>query len=96
MDQDLIWLLTAGVAGIVSSVASGALRSLLRSIFRRPRKTSVIVKIDGQRLEFSGATPSEAREAVDRWLASVKGTEQPKSSAVAHDAQSAAGGDVDE
>ncbi|MGW1045411.1 hypothetical protein [Streptomyces sp. NPDC002547] len=52
-------------------MASDALRSVVRTIFRRPRETSVLVNVDGKRVELTGAeaSPEAIRALVEQMRA---------------------------
>ncbi|MFC4980013.1 hypothetical protein [Streptomyces atroolivaceus] len=68
MQFDLVSTLAAvSLVGIIS-VVSDSLRSILRAIFRRPRRTSLIVEIDGKRVEVSGSSPEEIQTRLNELL----------------------------
>jgi hypothetical protein len=69
MDPELLTLASSVAATVVAALASDTFRSLLGSIFRRPRETSVIVEVDGKRVELTGATAKEAHAALAKLLA---------------------------
>lgn len=82
----LIWsALVAGgpaFAAFVASLAlltSEAVRNVLRSIFRRPRETSVLVAIDGKHVELSGsqASPEAIQRLVEQMGAAADPDEPP-------------------
>lgn len=63
--QTLLTVVAAGAGSALAAITSQKLRGLLRSIFQRPRETSVIVEVDGKRVELSGDQLSpEAVQAI--------------------------------
>ncbi|WP_137951328.1 hypothetical protein [Streptomyces avermitilis] len=64
----MISLLIGWAAVIVAAAASGIVRDLLASIFRRPRKTSMFVEVDGKRIEVSGPSLKEVAAAIDEYV----------------------------
>ncbi|MEU3280742.1 hypothetical protein [Streptomyces antibioticus] len=73
MDPEWLPLLTSAVpvaTALVLAVVSDKARKILRSIFRRPRQTSLIIEADGKRVELAGAhvteVPAALLEAVRR------------------------------
>ncbi|MFF1681587.1 hypothetical protein ACFVYG_36760 [Streptomyces sp. NPDC058256] len=68
MSSDLIsWLpvVAAFLLGFIALPLKNAVWSILRSIFRSPRGTSVIVTVDGKRVELEGPlTNSEIQTAI--------------------------------
>ncbi|MEU2222620.1 hypothetical protein [Streptomyces sp. NPDC018347] len=69
MDPELLTLVTSVAGAVAATMASDTFRGLLRSIFRRPRETSIIVEVDGRRIELTGATSEEALAALTKLLA---------------------------
>ncbi|WP_159029172.1 hypothetical protein [Streptomyces viridochromogenes] len=69
MDPGVLGLLIAAAAATGAALSLKGLRNILASIFRSPRKTSVIVEVDGKRVELRGATPEEAHAALESLLA---------------------------
>jgi hypothetical protein len=69
MDPELLTLASSVAATVVAALASDTFRGLLGSIFRRPRETSIIVEVDGKRVELTGATAKEAHAALEKLLA---------------------------
>ncbi|MEV6961902.1 hypothetical protein AB0M97_22410 [Streptomyces sp. NPDC051207] len=69
MDPEVIGLIASTAGTLVAVTATEAFRGILGSILRRPRKTSMIVEVDGERVELSGATAAEARAALEALLA---------------------------
>lgn len=65
MDPWIFELILAALA-FTAAASSSAVRSILRTIFRRPRATTVIVEVDGKRLEFTGT--QAAQDFIDRWF----------------------------
>ncbi|WP_158697754.1 hypothetical protein [Streptomyces prunicolor] len=65
-----------GVA-VIATLVSDAWRSVLRAIFRHPRKTSVIVHMDGTHLEVSGSSPEEIQKALDELLSKTAEGNEP-------------------
>ncbi|WP_143660023.1 hypothetical protein [Streptomyces sp. WZ.A104] len=70
--QAIATVLVAATGSAVAAIASGKLRGLLRAIFRRPRETSVIVEVDGKRVELSGEQLSP--EAVQALIQRLRDT----------------------
>ncbi|WP_143589994.1 hypothetical protein [Streptomyces africanus] len=68
MNFDWTSMAVAGSLTVVFAMASDAARSVLRAIFRRPRRTSVIVEMHGKRVEVSGSSPEEVQAALDELL----------------------------
>ncbi|MGQ4431012.1 hypothetical protein [Streptomyces sp. SAS_260] len=64
MDPELLSILAPAAAAAIAALASSHLRQILQSIFRRPRQTSVIVEVDGKRVELTGPLDMDEVEAV--------------------------------
>jgi hypothetical protein len=76
---------------LASMLVSRTVRGLLRAIFRRPRETSVIIEIDGKRVELKGPVDDEL---LQRTIALLRAEKDPP----AHrgDTRTGARGDSDE
>ena len=62
---DLIMTVAVAAGAGVITAASDAARSVVRSVFQRPRETSVLVEVDGKRVELTGSAASpEAVQAL--------------------------------
>lgn len=72
MDPELLTLASTAAAALAAAMGSDTFRGLLRSIFRRPRETSIIVEVDGKRVELTGTTAEEAHAALAKLLAEMK------------------------
>lgn len=88
VSQALIMALAAAAGSAVAAIASSNLRGLLRTIFQRPRETSVIVEVDGKRVELSGDQLSP--EAVQALIQHLRGSQD--STAHAGESEKASGG----
>ncbi|MEU3341397.1 hypothetical protein [Streptomyces sp. NPDC006668] len=82
MEPELIATIAVAASGGLATIISEHLRGLLRSIFRRPRETSVIVEIDGKRAELSGTELSP--EVIEAFIHRLR-TEDDASSAEGSD-----------
>ncbi|WP_143048045.1 MULTISPECIES: hypothetical protein [unclassified Streptomyces] len=76
MDLDWTSLAAAFLATTALTLVSDSLRSILRAIFRRPRETSLIVEVDGKRVEVSGSDPEQLQAALSE-LINVNEAKQP-------------------
>ncbi|WP_030420154.1 hypothetical protein VM636_15860 [Streptomyces sp. SCSIO 75703] len=63
-----VFLLILLAVALVAVLASPTLRGLLRAIFRHPRRTTVIVELNGTRVELSDSDPTAVQAALDRLL----------------------------
>ncbi|MFF3512264.1 hypothetical protein [Streptomyces sp. NPDC002573] len=62
---DLIMTVAVAAGAGVITAASDAARSVVCSVFPRPRETSVLVEVDGKRVELTGSAAStEAVQAL--------------------------------
>ncbi|MGW5787067.1 hypothetical protein ACWEWK_24110 [Streptomyces sp. NPDC003757] len=88
VSQALIMALVAMAGPAAAALVSRNLRGLLRSIFQRPRETSVIVEVDGKRVELSGDQLSP--EAVQALIQHLRGSQS--STTHAGESEKASGG----
>lgn len=69
MDPEWISLFASSGAALATTLAFPRVRSILRTILRRPRETSVIVEVGDRRVSLRGtATPEQIQRLVDEIL----------------------------
>ncbi|MFE2970019.1 hypothetical protein ACFXKC_41385 [Streptomyces sp. NPDC059340] len=88
--EPIVLVILLGVV-FVATLASPSVRGLLRAIFRRPRETSVIVEVDGKRVELKGPLDDEL---LQRTIALLRAEKDPP--AHQSDTRTGAGGDSNE
>ncbi|MFF8322005.1 hypothetical protein ACF06V_33225 [Streptomyces bobili] len=72
MEPVILVILLGVVLGVM--LISPAVRGVLRAIFRRPRQTSVIVEVNGRRVELKGPLDDEL---LKRTIAALLAEEDP-------------------
>ncbi|MFF4967161.1 hypothetical protein [Streptomyces sp. NPDC001037] len=103
MDPEVVGLLTSSLGALVALMASDSFRRILKSIVRRPRETSLIIKVGDKRVELSGLKAADAQATIAKLLsetaakgagATVSGHDQSRKRS--HGAEAAAGGQADD